>query len=71
MGNPSLGRIGTVLFDPAFSTFGTSYNKKCLLGFDSLSYTRNTHFTYEMGKNSLGNFDRFGQSEAITLFPKM
>jgi hypothetical protein len=62
IGNTSTtGKLATANFQTAFSGFGTSFNRKCFLGFESISYTKLTGFSFELGKNIYNNYDKYSQ----------
>jgi hypothetical protein len=67
IGNTSnIGKLATANFQTAFSSFGTSFNGKCFLGFESISYTKLTGFSFELGKNTYNNYDKYSQMVTLT-----
>jgi hypothetical protein len=46
IGNTTTGKLATALFQTPFADFGTSFNGKCFVGFESVSYTKLTQFSF-------------------------
>lgn len=44
IGDPTQGGLSSIDFQTYFGLFGPSFNKKCILGIQSIKYTRVTQF---------------------------